>query len=279
MNTLRDPKKVTWQSITRIIETDSLGEYGTFRGCLSSDWIITSPAPMARQRSGAFSSLLLTHGVKAIVIGELSEEWYLYSIAHPVSTLHDILPNLNRYFPEEVSHKLLAKFKGLGEGAKEEEFVRLFGEVLSVGQVYLPERILVRDLIKHKFPVLRYEIRWTPEEVRPFGTTLLALVDLLQKANCPVEGYVTHGTDRSLWALRKPNLNSTEWDTANRWVEAIHQELNVMSHLGNRYNHRQFLTLKEDKSIEWTSDERWDELMSMVDILPGEGTQGIKHRL
>jgi hypothetical protein len=51
-----------------------------------------------------------------------------------------------------------------------------------------------------------------------------------------------------------------------------------MIQLGNRYNHRQFLTLKEDQSIGWTSDGRWEELLNMADILPGEGP-GIGYRL
>lgn len=271
-----------WQSITRIIEIDSLGplgEYGTFRGCLSDDWIITSPGPMARQRSGAFSSSLKAHGVKAIAVGELSEEWYLYSMAHPVSTLREILPNLNRYFPEDVSRKLLAKFKSPSKDAKEEEVLRLFGEVLSAGQVYLPARILVRDLLKHRFPALRYEIRWTPEEVRPLGMMLLqGSLILCKRLTVFIEGYVTHATDRYLWALRRPNLNPEQWDTANQWVEAFHQEMSVMIQFGNKYNHRQFLTLKEDRSVRWTSDGRWDELLNMADILPGEGP-GVGYRL
>lgn len=169
LNTLRDPKKVSWQSITKVIETESLGQYGTFRGCLSSDWIITSPGPMARQRSGAFTSSLKEHGVEGVVVGELTEEWYLYSIAHPISSPHDILPNLNRYFPDDISKNLLAKFGELGEDASEEEAIKLAGEVLSAGQVYLPVRLFVRDLVNNGYPTVRYQIRWTPEEVRPFG--------------------------------------------------------------------------------------------------------------
>ncbi|KAF5361734.1 hypothetical protein D9756_002143 [Leucocoprinus leucothites] len=115
LTTLRDSKKVPWQSITRLIETDALGplgQYGTFRGCLSPDWMITSPDPMVRQRSGAFSASLRAHGVKGIIIGDLMEEWYLYSIAHPISSTEDILPNLNRYFPDVVSRNLLDRIGG-----------------------------------------------------------------------------------------------------------------------------------------------------------------------
>ncbi|KXN88001.1 hypothetical protein AN958_07813 [Leucoagaricus sp. SymC.cos] len=263
LSTLRDSKKVPWQSITRIIETDSLGllgQYGTFRSCLAPDWIITFPGPMARQRSGAFSASLRAHGIKGIITGDLTEEWYLYSIAHPISSPRDILPNLNRYFPDNVSKKLFERvgelfhWDGRGVGGSDDittPAVRLFGEVLSAGQVYLPGRILARDLVANGFPVVRYEIRWAPEAIRPLG-------------------YVTHGTDRYLWALRKPNLDSRQWETANRWVETVQQELENVLLSGNTHSPSQVLALNEDQSIGWTSDKRWNEWMSLVDLLPGE---------
>jgi hypothetical protein len=133
---------------------------------------------MARQRSGAFSNSLKAHGVKAIITGDLMEEWYLYSIAHPISAPGDILSNLNRYFPDQVSRKLLEKMTGSQnekDTEKDVDAVKLFGEVLSVGQVYLPGRILVRDLMASGFPVVRYNIRWTPEEIRPSGITFFLL--------------------------------------------------------------------------------------------------------
>ena len=40
---------------------------------------------------------------------------------------------------------------------------------ISDGQVRLPIRLLARDLHASEFPVLRYEIRWTPEQGRPKG--------------------------------------------------------------------------------------------------------------
>lgn len=132
---------------------------------------------MTRQRSGMFSASLRAHGVKGIVIGDLTEEWYLYSIAHPISSPKDILPNLNRYLPEDVSRKLFDKIKRSARFRDREGNVaeRLFGEVLSTGQVYLPGRILARDLLTNGFPVLRYEIRWTPEEVRPLGEIVFVI--------------------------------------------------------------------------------------------------------
>ena len=40
--------------------------------------------------------------MKSIVVGDLTEEWYLYAIAYPVSTVDDIKTNLGRYYPLQV---------------------------------------------------------------------------------------------------------------------------------------------------------------------------------
>ena len=59
-----------------------------------------------------------------------------------------------------------------------EELERLYGRVLSEGQVHLPVRLFARDMVNAGFPVVRYEIRWTPEQVRPFGTFPLTGCDV-----------------------------------------------------------------------------------------------------
>lgn len=176
LQTLRDPKKVPWKSITEIIETDTIGKFGTFRGCLSEDWISTNPGPMEWQRCGGFARGLREKGVKSIVVGDLTEEWYLYSIAHPISSPADILPNLERYFPSDVAQKLVKAFPQLPQNATAEESIRSYGEIMSCGQVYLPGRLLAKDLEMQGFPILRYEIRWTPERYRPLGEICLSVV-------------------------------------------------------------------------------------------------------
>jgi hypothetical protein len=124
---------------------------------------------MTWQRSGAFAEGLLKHGVKSIVVGHLAEEWYLYSIAHPINTVSDIAPNLERYYEKEMVHDLIGKFEPLTEDASAEACARRYGEILCDGQVRLPVRLLVRDLLKANFPVLRYYIQWLPEDKRTEG--------------------------------------------------------------------------------------------------------------
>ncbi len=173
LDDLRNPHKVSTSALTHAIETDALGiEYGTFRGAWEPSWLGSSD-PMEWQRTGGLARGLLAHGVRSVVIGDLTEEWYLYSIANPIKTMADVQQNLLRYYREDVVTKMLIAFVGDGKAPTEmtqEELVRLFGEVSSVGQVHLPVRMFARDMIGAGFPVVRYEIRWTPEQVRPFGT-------------------------------------------------------------------------------------------------------------
>jgi hypothetical protein len=96
---------------------------------------------------------LKARDVRSIVVRDLTEEWYLYSIAHLTQSQQDIAPNLRRYFPVFIA-----------ENAGSEPAQKLFGEILSCGQVHFSTRVLVEDLQPMGFPALRYEIGWTPEQ-------------------------------------------------------------------------------------------------------------------
>ncbi|KAH9479263.1 putative esterase [Psilocybe cubensis] len=248
LNTLKDPSKISWQSITKVIETDAIGHFGTFRGCLSEDWISVNPGPMEWQRCGGLSRGLRTRGVSSIVVGDLIEEWYLYSIAHPIKHPEDILPNLERYMPTDLAQKLLEVFPKLPPDAGAKDSAKLYGDILSCTQVHLPARLLAKDLEAQGYPIMRYEIRWTPEKYRPLG-------------------YVTHGCDRLLWALRIPSLEPVEVDVAKEWIENVSKEVEGMNAGESCHNSRLMLTLKEDKSIGWTTDEKWEDLMKLEPIL------------
>jgi hypothetical protein len=191
---LCDPVRVPASKLTKVIE--ELGEHGTFRGVLGGSWWCSEAEaevtdPMHFQRSGAFARALCAKGVRSILIGDLSAEWYLYSIAHPLtqtpsgSWAESIIEHLGRYFqPPIVSRitELYADFPPRND-TTEKEAMRVFGQMLADGQVHIPVRILWRDLTsvearagdEPKLTVVRYAIRWTPEQVRPEGL-LLTLV-------------------------------------------------------------------------------------------------------
>ncbi|KAJ6485803.1 Alpha/Beta hydrolase protein [Mycena sanguinolenta] len=244
-------QEVPASEITRVIETDAAGtEYGTFRGCLDGEWLPTSPNPMTWQRTGGFARALREKGIKSVLVGDLTEEWYLYSIAHPINSPKDIAPNLERYFPKEMVTALMPNYHGLPEDATSEASAKLFGEILSDSQVHLPIRMLVRDLHAADFPVLRYEIRWTPEELRK-------------------KGYVTHGGDRALWALRVPNLTESQLEIARSWLTRVTEEREAIESAGKPLRGpKDILILAEDRGVEWTKDLQWDEKMRLLSALP-----------
>ncbi|KAJ7807259.1 Alpha/Beta hydrolase protein [Mycena olivaceomarginata] len=249
LNQLRD---IPASEIIRVIETDALGtEYGTFRGCLDGEWLPTSPNPMVWQRTGDFARALREKGVKSILVGDLTEEWYLYSIAHPINTPKDIMPNLERYYPQKIVAALVSHYHSLPDNATSEVSAKLFGEILSDSQVHLPVRILVRDLQEAGFPVLRYEIRWTPEQLRH-------------------EGYVTHGTDRALWAFRVPDLTESQIGIARTWLTRVEEETAAVESAGKPLRGpKDILILAEDRGVEWTEDLQWDEKMRLLSAFPG----------
>ena len=156
LDTLRDPVKVSWMEIMKVIETKALGvDHGIFCACLSDDWIQTEPGPMERQRNGQFARGLQERGVQSIVVGEVSDEWYNYSFSHSISSPQDVGPTLRRYFPDSVSNKLIRCFD---ESKNEAEAKLLFGSLLAHGLVHLPIRLLHKDLYAAGFPVMRYRI-------------------------------------------------------------------------------------------------------------------------
>ncbi|KAK7039183.1 hypothetical protein VNI00_010087 [Paramarasmius palmivorus] len=252
LSTLRDPLKVSAQRICRVIETDALGvEHGTFRGCVEDTWLPSSPDAMEWQRSGGLARSLLAKGVKSIVIGDLTEEWYLYSIAHPTLSPKDIKLNLLRYYQEPLVDKMMSRYKQLPDDAGEKESTRLFGDILSDWQVHLPVRLFARDMHRAGFPVLRYLIRWTPEQARS-------------------EGYVTHGSDTTIWHYRLPVLEEQDAVVAKAWLDRIDEEVRAIEAAGKPLmDTRKVLALKVDKSIEWDDDEMWEEKMELSDVVEG----------
>ncbi|KIJ62159.1 hypothetical protein HYDPIDRAFT_136701 [Hydnomerulius pinastri MD-312] len=253
LETLRDPIRVPPEALMHVIETDAVGIYnGTFRGCLDGSWMSTTPDPMTWQRTGHLGRLLREKGVKSVIAGDVSEEWYLYSIAHPINGPEDIVPNLLRYYSQSIVDGLTSMYPTLPDTATPEEAARLFGEILSDGQVHLPARLLMRDLQAVDFPVLRYEMRWTPEQLRP-------------------KGYVTHATDRCLWTVRVHSLNLPQKEKALEWLDVIDREVEILEREGQSSKPLEVaLTLKEDQTIDWAEDARWAQLMNIASILPGE---------
>lgn len=101
--------------------------------------------------------------------------------------------------------------------------------------------------------MLRYEIAWTPEQLRPEG------------------GYVTHGGDGFLWHLRVPQLNPDQVEIAKSWLKRVDEEVKELEKTGSSARSvKDILRLGKDRGISWSVDHLWDEKMRRVEILGGE---------
>ncbi|KAK0240979.1 Alpha/Beta hydrolase protein [Armillaria nabsnona] len=250
---LDDLRAVPAETICRTIESKAAGpNNSTFRGCLNDDWLSSTSDAMTWQRSGAFAQALKQKGVRSVIVGDLTDEWYFYSTSSVIEKPVDIVPNLERYYQDDIAEKIMGQYETLGDDATPEECAKMFGRMASDYQVHLPVRILARDLHDAGFPVLRYEIQWTPEQNR-------------------TNGYVTHGTDTYLWHLRLPSLEPSQAKIARAWIRRVDEESTILEPEGkpSRANNEVF-ALCEDKSIKWVEDDKWAEKMRLLVTLPGE---------
>lgn len=86
-------------------------------------------------------------------------------------------------------------------------------------------------------------------------------------------GLVTHGTDRCLWALRVPTLTDPQKKVAVAWLDAIDKAIETVEREGKPTRPlNQALTLREDQTIAWQDDKKWDRLMDIVKVLAEEGS-------
>jgi hypothetical protein len=87
---------------------------------------------MAWQRTGSLVRGLLEHGVRNVIIGDLSEEchcqWYLYSVFHPTKHNQDVQRNPERHYPPDVVQSMIELYGRPPDDAKVEEAEKLFGE-------------------------------------------------------------------------------------------------------------------------------------------------------
>lgn len=257
LSTLRNRSKLQWRAVTDAIESGDLGiENSTFRGSLDNSWAATLPDPMTWQHTGELARALSEKGVRSIVLGEVVDEWFIYSTVHQVFDADDIEHNLRRYYPADVVRNLMTLYPPLPDDAPRVDVQRLFGKILSDGQVHLPVRLLARDLIAADFPVVRYEIRWAPQQERPLG-------------------FVSHGADRSIWSLRLPTMRPEEADVARTWLDKIDAETKSVEANGNTRELTEVLTLKKDMNIVWRQDDIWEEKLRLQHAFPGEHKENI----
>ena len=259
LDTLRDPVKVPWTAITKVIESEALGiEHGIFRACQSDDWVPTQFGLMDRQKSVKFARGLRERGVQNVVVGEVSDEWYIYSFAYQMSSPQDC----HRHFPDGTFWKLSSCFKEISKDEDLEVAKAVLGQALSCILTHFPIRLLHRDLLEADFPVIRYRIEWTPEQLRPNGKFVNIIHSKLELFDEHI-GYVAHGTDKAIWSLQTPLMTPDQVDISRRWLKAVRDETEALKapELKPKRGSSAVLKLTKDRRIEWSEDKDYEGVM------------------
>jgi hypothetical protein len=68
-------------------------------------------------------------------------------------------------------------------------------------------------------------------------------------------------------------MNLPQKEVAVAWLDAIDKEFEILEREGKPTQPlNQALTLKEDQTIAWEEDKKWEQLMEIAKVLPGEGS-------
>lgn len=74
-----------------------------------------------------------------------------------------------------------------------------------------------------------------------------------------------------LWAFRLSDLEEGQVETARDWLENVASETALLHKEGKALHEpRMALTLGEDRKVSWMKTAKWKDIMSFIDILPGE---------
>lgn len=249
LTTLRDRARVPTTALIAAVE--GMGVESTFRGVVG-DWVDADQ--MAFQASGALARGLAAAGVRAVILGDVRDEAHFYAGCHPCNTPSELLPNVARYYPLPTARALLASYPPLSDISAPACQERL-GRVLADGQVYLPVRLLARDLAAAGLPVVRYAIETV---VRALGTN----------------GSVTHASDLPIQHLRMSAMDGEETRRALEWHALVRAAVEPALHGdGSAFAQRSEdqVLLMDERGTAWRHDWRWDTLRAAEAAVRPEG--------
>ncbi|WVR08392.1 hypothetical protein IAU60_005447 [Kwoniella sp. DSM 27419] len=174
----------------------------------------------------------------ALYIGETMDEETLYRSTFNLQNVADIRHGLVQYYSESVGDKMIDLY--LRQKIKEPyghpdpdptigPFAKVFGDIVSDGQVRAPSRSLARQLRDAGVPlehVSRYIVAWTPQLVKDY---------------CPRNFGVTHAMDR-------PIHNFSIMHGPRREEEALMREW-IKDYVSRRQSHT--LTSAQANFVNW----------------------------
>lgn len=223
---------------------------------------------------GRLAEQLKKHDIP-VLVGEVAQEELLYGVTNPPRSKADLRTQLDNYYSPAVVERLLRYYDdqikvGDGElerGSDEWKALRAtFGGITANGQVYVPERALVRSLIAggvNPDRILRYRVAWKPDAY--------AKISLFGKS-------VTHADDywvwwygaRYGWTDEDKRVNREWLAPVQKFLEGKHDEAAKEWYEGKDHGDGRKLREIRDGKISVADDDRWEECMRIAAAIEGK---------
>ncbi|KAL2822889.1 alpha/beta-hydrolase [Aspergillus granulosus] len=188
-----------------------------------------------------------------LLIGEVLNEETLYSTYNSPTqpTLESLRTQVSNYYAPEVTDRALMCYT-LPESDKLEDWRRLFGQIISDGQVRAPSRALVKHLVDNGVPlrdIWRYQIAYR-----------LSFID---ETVAPMSFGVAHAMDKPFW-----NFSICYGPTAPEKVLMHDWIQNLVAFVNDNEtfefgtgNIEEMKVVSPEGAIGIQRDERWEELL------------------
>ncbi|KAH7875163.1 alpha/beta-hydrolase [Lentinula edodes] len=216
----------------------------------------------ARYLNGDFAAEFKRRGM-SLLIGEVRDEETLYRQTNPPNDLDTLYKEVGNYYSPAVTRMMVDAYvnrKIKADGAHPDPDInidpwkKVYGDIVSDGQVRAPSRLLVRQLRDGGVPlssVHRYMINWRPSFV--------------QRA-APKEFGVGHAFDKPIWnysVLHGPTPE--EEATMKTWIRDLVDFVHGRPFDYGTRAWDQQKVLNFDGSISIEKDHKWDYLVQVAD--------------
>lgn len=197
-----------------------------------------------------------------LLIGEVANEETLYSQYNsPTSpTLESLKTQISNYYAPEVTERVLQRYV-LPTGDDLEEWKKLFGQIISDGQVRAPSRSLVQHLVLNGVPLRdlwRYQIAYR-----------LSFID---EKVAPMSFGVAHAMDKPFWNFSICyGPTSAERRLMEDWIKILVSFVqgDQEYEFGTK-SVSDMVVATPQGQIAVQKDERWDELLETSDVFAGK---------
>lgn len=197
-----------------------------------------------------------------LLIGEVANEETLYSTYNSPTdpTIDSLKLQVMNYYAPEVTDRVIDCYP-LPTTQDLEAWKRLFGNIISDGQVRAPSRALVKHLVANGVglqDVWRYQIAYR-----------LSFID---ETVAPMSFGVAHAMDKPFWNFSiQHGPTPKERELMENWIRALVAFVNdEESFEFGTQTVQEMRVATPQGTIEVQKDQRWDRLLQIGDVFSGE---------